>query len=263
MSINNPWLPQLKVYDDRQFRLFCFPYAGSGTLSFRDWLDYFPPRIGIYPVELPGRGFRLQEPPTTQLHSLVRSIADGIYPYLDKPFAFFGHSMGALISFELARFLRKEHQINPVHLFFSGRCAPQTPPISPPIHQLSKPDFLEALRHLNGTPKEVLENPELMELILPILRADFSIVETYSYEAEDPLGCPFSVFGGLQDPETTIDGLEAWKVQTTQETSIYLFSGNHFFIHSHRDELLNSLDRDLQKTLTNYFNPENNIATKV
>ncbi|MBO9998159.1 MAG: thioesterase [Cyanobacteria bacterium SID2] len=249
MTIENPLIPHFKSNNSDKLRLFCFPYAGGGTLSFRGWRDRFPSNIGVYPIELPGRGFRLQEPLLTRLPFIVNSIAPILYPYLDKPFAFFGHSMGALIAFELTRFLRREYAIQPVRLCVSGRCAPQTLPIVPPIHQLPESDFIEALRYLNGTPAEVFKNPELMGLVLPILRADFSVVETYSYCHEEPLHCSISVFGGLDDPETTIDFLEAWKVQTNHSTSLYLLSGDHFFIHTKFDEFLDFICRDLQDSM--------------
>ncbi|WP_017660868.1 thioesterase II family protein [Baaleninema simplex] len=248
MKIETPWIPQFNSNNADELRLFCFPYAGGGTLSFRGWRDRFPSNIGVYPIELPGRGFRLQEPLLTNLSSIVEAIAPVIYPYLDKPFAFFGHSMGALIAFELTRLLRKNYRIKPLRLCVSGRCAPQTPPIVPPIHQLPEPEFIEALRRLNGTPNEVFQNSELLALVLPILRADFSVVETYSYRPEDPLSCPISIFGGLNDPETTIDFLEAWKIQTNHQTSFYMLSGDHFFIHSNFDEFSSYLCQDLKNS---------------
>ncbi|MBE9040675.1 thioesterase [Oscillatoriales cyanobacterium LEGE 11467] len=249
MTPNSLWFPHLTPNDSDRLRLFCFPYAGGGTLAFRSWLDYFPSAIRIYPVELPGRCFRLQEPAIAQLQPLVREIARALYPYLDKPFAFFGHSMGALIGFELTRLLRKQHQISPIRLCVSGRCAPQIPPFESPIYHLPSSEFLTALRRLNGTPSEFFENLELMELALPILRADFAVVETYSYLREEPLSCPISVFGGLQDPKTTVNFLKAWQAQSTQDISLHLFSGDHFFIHSDRNEFLKLLVRDLQQSI--------------
>lgn len=239
--------------DTVNLRLFFFPYAGGGILSFRNWRDRFSPTIGVYPVELPGRGFRIQESPMTNLQLLVSELARSLLPYLDKPFAFFGHSMGALISFELARCLRKQYQLQPVCLFVSGRCAPQVPPIVPPIHQLPDSEFLEAIRRLNGTPEAVFANPELLALALPILRADFSLIETYTYIDGAPLQCPISVFGGLQDPETTVECLEAWKMQTDGDMSLHLFPGDHFFIHSHLDELVKLLEAQMLSTTISRF----------
>jgi len=246
-QLKTPWIPHINPNDTVNLRLFCFPYAGGSSLSFRSWRDRLPDTIGIYPIELPGRGLRIQESPMATLHPLIYKLAPSLSPFLDKPFAFFGHSMGAVIAFELTRYLRKQRQPQPVRLCVSGRCAPQVPPITPPIHNLPEPEFLAALRHLNGTPKEVFENPELLALALPILRADFSVVETYTYTDDDPLQCPISVFGGREDPETTIAFLEAWKLQTTETMALHLFAGDHFFIHSHFDELLAVLKQDLSR----------------
>lgn len=247
--LKDPWIPQIDHHDSASLRLFCFPYAGAGILSFRGWRDRFPDHISLYPVELPGRGFRIQETPMTELKPLVEAIGRALYPYLDRPFAFFGHSMGALISFELAQFLRQQYRLNPVRILVSGRCAPHFPPIVPPIHHLPKPEFLAALRDLNGTPKEVFNNPELLDLVLPILRADFTLVETYFHTPKAPLDCPISIFGGLQDPETTVEGLEAWQAQTSCDTALHLFPGDHFFMYANLSEFLTLLHQDLDNTV--------------
>lgn len=188
------------------------------------------------------------ESPFTHLEPVVKNLASALLPYLDKPFAFFGHSMGALISFELTRLLRRDDQLSPVHLFISGRRAPQLPDSDSPIHDLPESAFLEELRHLNGTPPEVLENAELMQLFLPMLRADFSVVETYAYTPEPPLNCPITVFGGLQDSKASCDELEAWREQTKASFVLQMFPGDHFFLHSAQPLLLQSLSQKLQLT---------------
>ena len=166
------------------------------------------------------------------MEPLVKAIATAILPYLDKPFAFFGHSMGGLVSFELARFMRREYSLEPVHLFISGRRAPQTKDAKPPIHDLPQAEFIQELRQLNGTPEAVLNNNELMELLVPILRADFAVLENYNYTPEAPLNCLISVFGGLQDREVELEKLEAWREQTCSSFALKMLTGDHFFIHS-------------------------------
>jgi len=235
-----------KPNSQANLRLFCFPYAGGGTLSFRTWSDSLPSTVEVCSIELPGRGTQIRSVPFTRLEPLVQVIAQALLPHLDKPFAFFGHSMGALISFELARLLRKQNEQEPVHLFVSGRHAPQTPSQEPPIHTLPEPAFLDKLRRLNGTPKAVLENVELMQLLLPILRADFAIVETYVYATESPLNCPITAFGGLQDVEVSFDQLQAWRQQTNASFSLQMLPGDHFFVHSAQALLLQSLAQQLQ-----------------
>ncbi|MBE9190298.1 thioesterase [Gloeocapsopsis crepidinum LEGE 06123] len=225
-------------------RLFCFPYAGGGALNFRTWSNSLPPTLEVCPVELPGRGRRFTETPFNRLEPLVKAIARALVPYLDKPFAFFGHSMGGLVSFELTRLLYKQHGISPVHLFISGRRAPQYV-CDAPIHALPEQEFLAELRHLNGTPEAVLQNVELMKLLIPTLRADFAILETYAYTSEPPLECPIAVFGGLQDKEVTREQLAAWQQQTSASFSLQMLPGDHFFIHSAQALLLQSLVQKL------------------
>lgn len=245
--IFNAWIKCSRPNSQAKLRLFCFPYAGGGTWSFRDWSDNLPQTIEVCSIELPGRGTQMKFPPFTRLAPLVGAIADALHLHLDKPFAFFGHSMGGLVSFELTRLLHKNYGVMPVQLFISGRRAPQLKPNKPPIYNLPKTEFIEELKQLNGTPIEVLNNRELMDLMLPILRADFAVLETYNYTNEPPLNCPIAVFGGLQDSEVNREELEAWREQTSSEFSLHLFQGNHFFINSERQALLQLIAQNLVK----------------
>ncbi|MFM6080032.1 MAG: thioesterase II family protein, partial [Dolichospermum sp.] len=157
----------------------------------------------------------------------MREIATNIIPYLDKPYAFFGYSMGALISFELIRLLRSEYNFQPLHLFVAARHAPQLPLKKPPISKLSDANFLAEIYRLNGTPKEVLENAELMQLFMPIIRADFALIESYIYHPQPALDCPIYTFGGLQDREVSYNSLAAWQEQTTADFSLQMMDGDH------------------------------------
>ncbi|HEX8091839.1 MAG TPA: alpha/beta fold hydrolase, partial [Blastocatellia bacterium] len=199
----------------------------------------------VCPVQLPGRGNRLQEPSFTRLVDLVQALNQALFPYFDKPFAFFGHSMGAMIAFELARSLRRDYGLEPMHLFVSGRVAPQIRRQEPITYDLPEPELLEELRRLNGTPKEVLEHPELMQLMLPLIRADFQVVQTYKYSPEPPLSCPISAFGGLQDQGVSRAALEAWREQTAATFIIRMFDGDHFFLHGVQPLFLSILAQEL------------------
>ncbi|MBD2773047.1 thioesterase II family protein [Iningainema tapete] len=231
-------------------RLFCFPYAGGRSLIFRSWFNSLPKSIEVCPIELPGRGTQIGIAPFSQLEPLVSALAPALLPHLDKPFAFFGHSMGALVCFELARLLRKQYSLEPIHLFVSGQGAPQIPDPDRSIHTLNEPEFIEKLRSLNATPKAVLENTELMQLlIIPVLRADFAVAETYVYTAEPPLNCPITAFGGLQDSEVSGSELQGWQEQTNAAFSLQMFKGDHFFIHSAQSLVLQFLSQELQQSI--------------
>ena len=226
-------------------RLFCFPHAGGSAAIYRDWGRLLPKNVAVCPVELPGRGVRLKEPLMTDVRSLAEKLAAELRPYLDLPFAFFGHSMGALISFELARHLRNRRRSGPAHLFVSGHGGPQLPRRQDPTYDLSEPDFLKRLQTLNGTPKHILENKELMQLVLPVIRADFELVETYIYSAEAPLNCPITAFGGVDDEDAEPSELDEWRVHTTGGFKRHLFPGDHFFIKSSESLLLKTLGRSV------------------
>ncbi|HKG21210.1 MAG TPA: alpha/beta fold hydrolase [Blastocatellia bacterium] len=228
-------------------RLFCFPYAGGTAASFRNWPTGLPGSVEVWSVQYPGRGSRMREPAFTRLAPLVEAAARALMPYMDLPFAFFGHSMGAIIGFELARILRREVGRSPLHLFVSGRRAPQVIDETDEIYKLPDEKFVEELRRLNGTPNEVLEHEELMQLMLPLLRADFEAIGNYEYRDEPALECPISAIGGLQDQDVTREHLAAWRAQTTSSFSLRMMPGDHFFLHAAEPLLLGALAQELAK----------------
>jgi medium-chain acyl-[acyl-carrier-protein] hydrolase len=224
-----------------ELRLFCLPYAGGSSQIYRDWMNHLSQKIELCPIELPGRGSRLNETPIIDLSTLVQEIALGIHHHLDRPFAFFGHSMGALLSFELTRLLRQQGYASPAHLFVSGYRAPHLKPNSTLIHHLPEPEFTEEIRRLGGTPEAVLVNAELRELVFPALRADFAAIETYIYRPSTSLVCPITAFGGLQDKGVDVADLEAWRQYTTGKFRLQMFSGSHFFLHQAQSSILQVL----------------------
>jgi medium-chain acyl-[acyl-carrier-protein] hydrolase len=238
MMKTTPWLNCYKPNPMASLRLFCFPYAGGSANIFRGWAGQLPKYIEVCPVQLPGRGGRMMEQPFNSLRPLIESLADALFPYLEMPFAFFGHSMGAIIEFELARYLRQRRLPQPLHLFASGRTAPQIPEEGPSDYDLPEPEFIEKVRGLNGTPKEVLEHPELMKLMIPLLRADFAMIQTYAYSPEPPLDCPITALGGTQDEEISREHLEAWSTQTRDSFMLRMLPGDHFFINTQQSLLL-------------------------
>jgi acyl transferase domain-containing protein/surfactin synthase thioesterase subunit len=242
----NLWITNRHSKSKTYLRLFCFPHAGAGASIFNSWLKELPPEIEVCPIQLPGREDRIQEEPFTRLSPLVQTLAPLLYPYLDIPFAFFGHSLGALISFELARELRRQDLPSPGILFISGSRAPQLPDLDLPIHRLPEPQFVETLRRLRGTPEEVLQNPALMKLLLPTLRADFAILETYLYVNDKQLDCPICAFGGTEDTKVSQNDLAAWSDQT-HNFKLRMFAGDHFFLYNNRTLVLQAIAQEIQK----------------
>ena len=239
----NPWLVRWAGSEAVSLRLFCFPYAGGSAWSFCGWQQDLPRNVEVCAIELPGRATRLSEAPHTSLSTLNQAMADALLPYLDKPFAFFGHSMGALIGFEFARYLRTKHQLAPQQLFVSGRRAPQIPYRERQTYDLSDDEFIQDLLS-DGSPEYTLDS-QLVRLLLPMMRADFELVQTYSYEPESPLTCPITVFGGLQDNSVAREQLHEWQHQTTARCSVVMLPGNHFFIKTAQAELLQTLSQEL------------------
>ena len=190
-------------------RLFCFTYAGGAASIYRDWSNQLPQSIEVHAVQFPGHGNRLSEPLFRRVQPLVESTAQELMPYLEGSFAFFGHSMGAIISFELAQMLRRENKPSPSHLFLSGRPSPHLTEREAPTYDLPEPEFIE-------------------------------------YEPRPPLDCPITVFGGLQDEEVSREQLEGWRDYTTSSFAVRMFPGNHFYLHSAAYVLLRMIAQDLR-----------------
>lgn len=239
------WIVCRKPNPAARLRLFCLPYAGSGVSIFRTWPDGLPSDVEVCPIQLPGRGSRMAETPFTRMAPLVQALSQALRPLLDKPFAIFGHSLGAIIGFELACELRRQSGPPPVHLFVSAHRAPRIPLRDRLIHALPDGEFLDELRHLNGIPEQVLAEAELMRLMLPILRADFAVFETFRDTAGPPLDCPISAFGGLRDDRVAPADLAAWRERTAGPFARRMFPGDHFFMNTARPLLLQALSQDL------------------
>lgn len=233
-----------------QLRLFCLPYAGGGAAAYARWNDLLPPTVEVWRVQLPGRENRWREKPFTDLALLVETLASEMRPLLDVPFAFFGHSLGALTSFELARQVRRQFGLLPVHLLVSGRWAPHLPSPDSALHVLPDAEFVETLRRrYNNIPDAIANDPELMEIFLPLLRADITLLDTYHYVPESPLACPITAYGGDSDLRVAPDALEAWRTHTTQSFAVQMFPGGHFYLQAERVPLLRSLSRELAAVL--------------
>lgn len=232
-----------------RLRLFCFPYAGGSASIFRRWSEGLPAEVEVCPVYLPGRESRLREPGFTDIHVLVKALTDELLPYTDIPFALCGYSMGAEICYVWACHMRKLHGKEPVHMIVAAQRAPQLPPRHAPIHHLPEKEFLDGVYRLGGTPVAVMQNKELMELLLPTLRADFTLYETYTYIPDEPFACSMSAFYGEQDHLVSAVELVSWREQTRGPFTLTGIPGNHFFLHSAQELFLQALSRELQNVL--------------
>ena len=224
-----------------RLRLFCLPYAGGGAQIYRSYAQALPADVEVSAVLLPGREKRFLEPALDSVDAIVDQLARVMAEQVDLPYAIFGHSLGALVGFELVRRLRNEGRPLPVRLFASGHRAPHVPDPDPPIRHLPDAQFIEELRKLNGTPQEAFESPELLELLLPMLRADFTAAETYAYCSDAPLPCPITALGGASDDMVTAEALQAWEQHTSGDFEYHVLQGDHFFIHQCHDEVMRIL----------------------
>ena len=233
------WFPVADAVDGR--RVFWFPHAGGGTSLAAKFTD-----LKVCPVRLPGRESRLAEAPYEKMSALIDALSQAIQPYIQQPFAFFGHSMGAAVSFELYRALRRNNMPLPYLLIASAARAPQFRrnhvPASPPTDE----QFLAELRRLNGIPEEVLKDPAATRAILPALKADSALYRNYTYSEGTPLACPIRAYGGERDPNIHREHLEAWAAQTTASFDLRLFSGGHFYLQENEQEFRDALVRDLE-----------------
>jgi medium-chain acyl-[acyl-carrier-protein] hydrolase len=235
-----------------RMRLFCFPYAGGTAAVFRNWAQYLPSEIEVCAVQYAGRGSRLAEPLGEDVVQVMNAIYQDLQPFLKKPFAFFGHSMGALVSYEFARRLQREQQPGPFQLFVSGCCAPHVRLFDEITYNLPEPEFLAELRRLQGTPAEVLDNAELMQLMMPIIRADFKASQTYQHVPGPPLECGIRAYGGLKDEMVPREKVEAWSEHTSGSFRAQMLPGDHFFLNTSQSlltrliaqELLTHLNKD-------------------
>lgn len=232
------WIQRPRPVPGASMRLFCLPHAGGGASGFRPWAQGLPGHVELCPVQLPGRENRMREKPFTHWRPLVDELAAAIEPFLDVPYAVFGHSTGAMLGFELARTLRAAGRPGPRHLFASARNAPHLPLGRPPTHALPDAALIDDLRLMGGVPEEVLAHQELMALLLPLLRADLSVNETYEYPGGEPLDAPITAVGGMDDARVSARALEAWRQHTRGGFDRHVFPGDHFYLQPNLSAVL-------------------------
>lgn len=219
------------------FKLFCFPYAGAGAAVYRLWPQHLPETVELVAFHPAGRGHRLREAPLDTVAGMVEAALEAFEPLMDCPFAFFGHSLGAIVASEAARVMQAQDRA-PAHLFVSAR--PPDRDRKEAIHQLPDEEFIRALnQRYQGIPAELMAHPDLLELMLPPLRADIRASELFHPAAGRPkIASPITVFGGTRDRQASVEELEAWGDETAGISRIRMFEGDHFYLDPHRPALL-------------------------
>lgn len=229
-------------------RLFCFPYAGGGARAYTPWARELPGEVELVALRPPGRETRIGEPPYRSLGPLVSELAEVVRPWTaDKPYLLYGHSMGALVAYELTRRFRDAGIASPAKLVVSGRRAPHAGREVERLHDLPDDDLVDALDRLGGTPDAVLDNREVMSLLLPTIRADLAVVEGYDHVPGPPLSVPVSAYGGRDDPWVDAASLAAWARHTVGPFRAVQVPGAHFFLAGAADVFLSALSAEIRE----------------
>lgn len=234
-DVTGRWLPFRAAAGDDGIPLYCLPHAGGGASAFRPWVGKVP-GAAVLPVQPPGREGRFREPAYFRMGPLVADLAGVIVADVaarpaGRPYAVYGHSLGALVAFELLRELRRRGERGPAHLFVSGCVAPHCPfDDGPPVRNMTQPELVQTLRQLGGTPEWLLSDPSVLEMILPPMRADFSVKETNVYEPEPPFDLPITTLASTDDPRASEELQARWDEQTTGEFELHTLMGGHFAV---------------------------------
>lgn len=227
---HNRYLPN-ELAADARLRVFALPYAGGGAGPYFRWRAAMPGGVDLMPLQLPGREARISEPAIRDMHALAVEVVDAIAPLVDRPYVLLGHSMGAWTALEVARELRRRDAQPPRVLVVAASPAPQRPRTSDNLHQLPDDQFVaEMIRRFDGIPAVVQANPELLKLLLPAMRADMQLLETYHYIDEPPLATDLIALGGADDRAVSATALADWRQQTSGAFTHRLWPGNHFFL---------------------------------
>ena len=242
---STPWLDPRTLARPARVRVFALPFAGGNSAVYRAWGSALPPDIVVCPVLLPGREARLVEPTPGDLLALASAASAALQPHLDVPFVLFSHSMGAMVAFEIARMVQAVGGPAPVILYASGCSAPHLGVAVAATSHLSDREFIDHVRDLGGTPPEVLASAELLDLVLPTLRADFRACERYAYTAGPPLRCRLVAIGGAADEQVSITAVEAWRAHTQGPFEMRILPGGHFFLQDQLPALVAQLAADL------------------
>lgn len=251
VQTSQEWLTRYDPRPDARIRLICFPHGGGGPQAYRAWSQALGEDVEVLAINLPGRGSRRSQAPLTSMSELSEAISAALMPFLDKPFALFGHSVGALVAYETAARLLQARAPRPTRLILSAHEIPARSQVADPMYLLSDEDLLARIRDLGLVEAEALDNPELAEFILPPLRADFEVSETYVYRPRPALPVPITVFGGTDDPLLGLGDLAEWAEYTSAGFTQYVFEGDHFYTVSRTGEVTGEIATLLEADLAN------------
>jgi len=240
------WLPFSRHHPRVGLPLFCLPYAGGGAAAFRQWREALSPAIDPLAVEFPGRGSRLRDAPFRRVDDIATAAVQALEAEWQRPYALFGHSLGAFVAFEMTRLLQRDGT-PPVHLFVSGSRAPHLPPPADPAYRLDGAALRERLTEWGGLADSVLDEPELFAILEPGLRADLEAAETYQCSSVDDLRVPITAFGGIDDHLALPDAVAQWSGHTSAHFAVRVLAGGHFFVRDSRPQLLDIIRQALHR----------------
>jgi medium-chain acyl-[acyl-carrier-protein] hydrolase len=238
----NSWITCPKKQPNAKIRLFCLPFAGGGASLYRPWAAALAPEIEVCPIQPPGRENRYSEKVITDAYEMANAIAAQMLPFIDRPYAIFGHSMGALLSFEITKVLQSQKKRPPEILFLSAHRAAHLPRKRDPLHALPDSQFIESLKQYGGFPEEILNNQEFIDFILPTMRSDMTLCDLYTFkQSETPIMTPLEMYAGEDDREAGPSEMSAWSEHTSSESNLTTFKGGHFFLRTHSQEVLEKI----------------------
>lgn len=246
---SDKWLvPLKKAVGDSAVTLICFPYAGSNPDRFRTWSTGMSDNIGLAAVRLPGRGSRINEPPYRDWEMLLTDTYAALSSYLCEPHAFYGHSFGGRLAYELAHLAAAKYPGHTRHLFVSGCRSPNQPQARPYLHQLPEPEFRAALHDMGGTPAELLNDERLMKLLIPTVRSDIRLAELWDDRHGTPLDVLLTVLYGRNDRVVGRDSMCDWSAFSRRKCELIEMPGGHFFLNTHRQHLLGVINERLRES---------------
>jgi len=252
----NQWVTCPFPQPEAELRLFCLPFAGGGASIYRGWGKLLGSTVEVCPIQLPGRENRFSEPAFKNVQALAQALANQLQLYSNKPFAIYGHSMGALIAFELTRVLQSNGMEMPEVLMLGAHRAAHLPRTRETLYTLDDKTFIERLQRFGGFPEEVLASEELLQFLLPTLKADFTLCDTYTYTDDLPLNCPIHVFAGVSDPEAPPAVMDSWRKHSSVDTHMHTFQAGHFFIRTDLDLVIDTLKTIQQFSRTGFAGSE-------